>query len=97
MYTFTFNSGRQYTAEGQIISVAFDGLTQMVYFNDHSRMVDGFFQASESLYEDMAMLPTALAREVMHRYDRGEKAGVKYYCLPGYKPQRQDFVHEFRI
>ncbi len=35
----TFNTKRQYTAEGQIITARYDEVDEMIYFSDHSRMI----------------------------------------------------------
>jgi hypothetical protein len=36
-----FNTGRRYTAEGQVVTAKFDGELRRVLFHDHSRMVAG--------------------------------------------------------
>lgn len=96
MYTFTFNTGRLYTKEGQVISVSFDYRTQMIYFNDHSRMVDGSMKARKP-YASREPANFLIAAEVMDRYDRGSEAGVEYYCPHELRPKRQEFVHNIKI
>jgi|LNAP01.1.fsa_nt_gb hypothetical protein len=63
-----FNTGRQYTSEGQIVEAWVVGIDQsipewpvkVVYFKDRSRMIDGLVRV-RSLTE----------REVMEEYDHG--------------------------
>lgn len=70
----TFNTGRQYTSRGQIITAKFDPVTGKVWFNDHSRMVDGGFTVSGSV-ATLSLLwknnPEGFARAVMRHYDAG--------------------------
>lgn len=60
--TIEFNTGRKYTAEGQVIKATIhdDG---MVTFMDHSRGIDGEFQAIAPEVFDKV--------EVMSAYDGG--------------------------
>lgn len=60
----TFNTGRKYTAEGQVITAEYDEEQGVIHFNDHSRMVTGAVQSPtspKSIYD--------LARRVMEAYD----------------------------
>jgi hypothetical protein len=70
----TFNTGRQYTQRGQIITAKFDPATGTVWFNDHSRMVDGSFFV-EGPFATRSLLwknnPESFAKAVMRRYDAG--------------------------
>lgn len=75
----TFNTGRQYTQRGQIITAKFDPSTGKVWFNDHSRMVNGSFTvlSSPSTCEPLwTSYPDLFAQAVMRRYD----AGGTYDC-----------------
>lgn len=70
----TFNTGRLYTARGQIITARFDPATGKVWFNDHSRMVDGGFTVKDDptvLAQMWKAKPEAFAKAVMRRYDAG--------------------------
>lgn len=62
MKTIQFNTGRQYTAEGQVIVATLhdDGV---VTFMDHSRSVDGQFK--------LGLHCQFNETEVMHWYDSG--------------------------
>ena len=71
----TFNTGRQYTASGQVITARFDVVSGKVWFNDHSRMVDGAFDVQSGDIEALAARwqghPELFARSVMRHYDKG--------------------------
>ena len=62
----TFNTGRLYAKEGQVIRAVFDDQACVVRFNDFSRMVSGEFpyQRHNNSHFD-------LARAVMVAYDHG--------------------------
>lgn len=68
MTTITFNTGRKYTAEGQIIKATLhdDGV---ITFMDHSRHIDGQFGPITP--------PQPLTKElVMAAYDAGRATGT---------------------
>lgn len=72
----TFNTGRQYTQRGQIITARFDPETGKVWFNDHSRMVNGSYTVSailqtQALAASWEAKPEAFAMSVMRKYDNG--------------------------
>ena len=58
----TFNTGRLYTKEGQVIRATFDG--QIVRFSDFSRMVSGEFP-----YQRHDDTDASFVRLVMTAYD----------------------------
>lgn len=96
MRTITFNTGRLYTAEGQVITVSFDEKTGQVYFADHSRMVYGEFVLEEYIlrecwnsYTDWHVADTF----VLHYYD------VHKYkmSMEAMKLQRTEPVHSYRL
>jgi hypothetical protein len=60
MKTITFNTGRKYTAEGQVIVATLhdDGV---VTFMDHSRGIDGEFKLGEGRFD---------SAKVLFNYDR---------------------------
>jgi hypothetical protein len=64
----TFNTGRRYTAEGQIITAEYDDETETMLFYDHSRMICGEFQVSSHRIEAIRN-KTTFARIVMEFYD----------------------------
>lgn len=66
-----FNTGRAYTREGQVITVAYDYENNIVYFNDHSRMVWGEYTPDRTYASRTPHLPL-LARGVMDHYDRND-------------------------
>lgn len=62
----TFNTGRLYTKEGQIITARFDAIDEMIYFTDHSRMIH-----NQQITCSFPPLDIAdLARKTMKAYDR---------------------------
>ena len=100
MYTITFNTSRLYAADGQIITADYDGA--VVRFIDHSRMVEGEFEAK--LADQVSIWwgnPRSFAERVMHAYDNNtrESPTHKYWIETNRdaRPQRQDLVHLFRI
>lgn len=57
MKTITFNTGRKYTNEGQVITATLHG-DGVVTFMDHSRMIDGEFgpiTPAQELTENLVM------------------------------------------
>ena len=63
----TFNTGRKYTAEGQVITAEYDPKENVIHFMDHSRLINGTVDpifALDTVYD--------IARTVMQRYDRYE-------------------------
>lgn len=62
----TFNTGRLYTKDGQIIRVVWDKDAGKIHFNDHSRMITGTIDAPDKSFTDAWML----ASHVMGRYDQ---------------------------
>lgn len=62
----TFNTGRLYTKEGQVIRAVFDESAGVVRFSDFSRMVDGEFPYQRYNNSDFD-----IARAVMVAYDHG--------------------------
>ncbi|MBN9552925.1 MAG: hypothetical protein J0H31_29755 [Alphaproteobacteria bacterium] len=62
----TFNTGRLYQSDGQIIRAVFDEQARVVRFNDFSRMVSGEFP-----YQRYNNTEFDLARAVMVAYDHG--------------------------
>jgi len=68
MQTIQFNTGRKYTADGQIITATLhdDGV---VTFMDHSRGIDGEFKLGQHCSFNQT--------EVMHWYDSGMAQGTR--------------------
>lgn len=71
--TIAFNTGRQYTAEGQYI-VATLHADGTVTFMDHSRSIDGAFAWGTAYLDHFDA--RELQAEVMHRYDHGDYAST---------------------
>ncbi len=65
MQTITWNTGRKYTARGQII-VATLHADGAITFADHSRMIYGEIAASDF------HTPESIQRHTMRAYDNGE-------------------------
>ena len=66
----TFNTGRLYTAEGQIITARYDAQDEKIYFTDHSRMIaDQMIDHPDDHWRPMTEL--RLAETVMKAYDHG--------------------------
>jgi hypothetical protein len=86
----TFNTHRLYSPEGQIITAAYDRETQMVTFEDHTRMIAGEFEYS-GVSHFSENDPRRLARCVMLAYD-----GFRYQATSHELP-RQDEVFDFRF
>jgi hypothetical protein len=77
----TFNTSRLYTDRGQVITAEFDGETGKVWFNDHSRMVDGGFTVKvgrSAIMGEWEANPEAFARCVMRHYDAGGTHDIPY-------------------
>lgn len=80
--TFTFNTGRLYTAQGQIIEamivktvVCDDGFANVtIQFNDTSRMIKGEFTTLQ--FDDIIMSLYDVKREVMAAYDSGRYVNI---------------------
>ncbi len=64
----TFNTGRRYTKEGQVIRTRFLPDLETVVFADFSRMIYGEFPLSSI---NTFRTPGGLAAKVMEFYDRG--------------------------
>jgi hypothetical protein len=60
-----FNTGRLYTAEGQVITAEWDG-KDSITFRDHSRGIDGVITTCKHIWDELH-----LAGAVMAAYDRG--------------------------
>ena len=69
---FTFNTGRLYTNEGQVITVDWDPASCVVLFNDHSRMISGETELSLGFRYQGANGPRNLIRALMAKYDAGQ-------------------------
>ena len=76
MIDITFNTGRCYTAEGQVIRATYDPATLELRFDDHSRMISGSYAnvrlSTPNTLERLEEEPERFARFVMRFYDRGE-------------------------
>jgi hypothetical protein len=66
----TFNTHRQYSKEGQIITAKWDGSTHIAYFVDHTRGISGCFEAAHGRPYSELDLPRFM-RMLMGNYDRG--------------------------
>ena len=98
MKTLTFNTSRLYAADGQIITADYDGT--VVRFVDHSRMVEGEFEAKLPETDDWWSNPCFFAKRVMDAYDHnGEPGRCKHWIETrrDQRPVRQDLVHLFRL
>jgi hypothetical protein len=88
----TFNSGRMYSAEGQIITAELheDG---KVLFDDSSRHIWGEFQANDVdfIKKWWSTHPEAFASGVMRRYDEHK------YQMGCNGLTRETTIHNFRI
>ena len=67
MKTIEFNTGRLYTAEGQIIKATLYPSGEVTFF-DHSRQIDGQFTLGDAEFN---------ARIVQQRYDGGQYTSSK--------------------
>ncbi len=90
----TFNTGRLYTKEGQIITARYDAEDEMVYFTDHSRMIINqmFPLASTACFP---MTASYLATAVMKAYDNS-----RFDYAPWSKEVKRvedAMVHQFRL
>ena len=63
MEKFTFNTGRGYTPEGQLITVEYDADDRALYFTDHSRSIAGWVPCTTE------MTQLEMAQHVMWLYD----------------------------
>jgi hypothetical protein len=73
MQTITFNTGRKYTAEGQVITATLhdDGV---VTFFDHSRMIDGEFKLCGSRFDQSVVMrayDNNIAKNTMRSWQDG--------------------------
>ena len=64
MKTITWNTGRKYTARGQVITATLHG-DSVITFMDHSRMICGEIAASDF------HTPESIERHTMRAYDGG--------------------------
>jgi hypothetical protein len=80
MLETTWNTGRKYTANGQVMRAKQDGNT--ILFADDSRMVDGEMEITESQRKIIMRGSMTYFKEyVMGRYDRGEyKCSHESWC-----------------
>lgn len=87
----TFNTGRLYTAEGQIITARYDAADEMIYFTDHSRMIH-----DQQITCSIAPRDTEdLARKTMRAYDNS-----RFTYAPFEKRVKRDEsapVQEYRL
>ena len=88
----TFNTGRLYTKEGQIVTAELRD-NRTVAFDDHSRMIWGEFQLSEFSLGDTIWPrdPEAFARCVMKEYD------AHRYTMGSNGLKAEPTIHQFRI
>lgn len=97
----TFNTGRQYTSRGQVITARFDPSIGKVWFNDHSRMVDGAFEVADNpitVAEMWRIQPESFARAVMRRYDAGGCTSCPTADWRIARDLREgETIHQFRI
>jgi hypothetical protein len=63
-----FNTGRLYTAAGQVIRAVWDKENEVIHFADFSRACNGSIDAPEWMINFTT--PGGLARFVMEHYDR---------------------------
>lgn len=69
----TFNTGRLYSADGQLISAYYDTDKCEMYFTDHSRLIWGQFTYSAGTrYSAWMNSPRLMAKVVMDHYDAGK-------------------------
>ncbi|MBD9544281.1 hypothetical protein IB276_33080 [Ensifer sp. ENS04] len=86
MTKITFNTSRQYTALGQVVTAHV--LDDRVLFKDHSRLICGEI-TSTPLSEDVDVI----AHWVMARYDKNEyRMSTEAINL-----EQSDTIHKFRI
>ena len=90
----TFNTGRLYTKEGQIITARYDAEEEKVYFCDHSRMIyDQMFDLASTAC--FPMTPSYLASAVMKAYDHSRHTYAPFDKRP--VRDENDKVHDFRL
>lgn len=85
MDKFTFNTGRGYTPEGQLITVQYDANDRALYFTDHSRHIAGWVPCTRE-YTQVEM-----ARHVMFLYDNGN------YDMPGRWNEQCEIVEDYAL
>ena len=73
MKTIEFNTGRKYTAEGQVIKATLHD-DRVVTFFDHSRLIDGEFKLCGDRFDQQV---------VMDAYDNGIALGTQRSWLDG--------------
>ncbi len=93
----TFNTGRLYTREGQIITARYDEEEGKTYFTDHSRMIHNQVIEGPMNLPDVepGYQPRFLATFVMEAYDNS-----RFTYAPWEKKVVQDEtaeVHKFRL
>ena len=72
----SFNTGRKYTAEGQIIE--WEQIEDTVYFYDRSRMINGKFKVPEPylLSSDFKVEILVDKNLIMNMYDQGKYENI---------------------
>jgi hypothetical protein len=85
----TFNTGRQYTALGQVITAEL--LDDRVLFKDHSRLICGEIREAFPLH--MTRDPAPIARWVMQRYDNN----LYRMSTEAINLEQSDTIHNVRI
>jgi hypothetical protein len=73
MTILKFNTGREYTANGQRIAASLLENGDIV-FVDVDRQIDGVIRAGELTLDDVLMFRCFTQREIMRAYDRNEYA-----------------------
>lgn len=91
IYKMTFNTGRQYTARGQVITASYDTEENVCVFNDHSRMITGTFIASMQENIDTEEGKRLFAREVVRIYDKSQ------YNMTCSALEECAEIHEYRL
>lgn len=90
-----FNTGRLYTAEGQVIRAVFNQEAEVIHFADFSRACNGTIQApSHTTFRT----PGGLAQFVMSHYDRGEYwNSTESWALLMVQGRQDAEIHQFTI
>lgn len=103
--TITFNTGRLYSANGQLVTAEFDTATGLVKYIDHSRLIEGQFRPQYHVYfaMDRAIYEQdwfTFARSVMRVYDGGSQTELATewdHWITGDRPVQQQEVWLFRL